>query len=58
MLRRAGFVMRPAKGSHTRWYHANLPSEPLTLSGNDGHDAKRWQEKMVAEAIEAVRGAR
>jgi len=55
MLRRAGFVYRPAKGSHSRWYHERLKGEPLTLAGNDGHDAQRYQEKMVERAIEEVR---
>jgi predicted RNA binding protein YcfA (HicA-like mRNA interferase family) len=51
MLRRAGFSQVPGgKGSHTKWRHPNL-SRTLTLSGNDGHDAKSYQEKDVAEAI-------
>ena len=54
MLRRAGFYMRPAKGSHTRWYHERLQREPLTLAGNDGHDAERYQERMVEAAIREV----
>ena len=54
VLRRAGFRMRPAKGSHTRWYHAKLQREPLTLSGNDGQDAGKYQERMVEAAIREV----
>ncbi len=39
MLRRAGFVMRAGKGSHTVWSHDKL-KESITLSGHDGDDAK------------------
>ena len=53
MLRRAGFVCRPGKGSHTVWTHSKLP-DSVVLSGNDGHDARRYQERMVQEAVLAV----
>jgi predicted RNA binding protein YcfA (HicA-like mRNA interferase family) len=55
-LRKAGFTMRPGKGSHTRWKHRKFPGESITLSGNDGDDAKPYQEKQVDEAIKAVEG--
>ena len=51
MLRKAGFSVRPGKGSHTVWSHPNLGGEIVTVSGNDGDDAKRYQEKQVGEAI-------
>ena len=54
MLRRAGFYFLPGKGSHTKWYHQKLQREPVVLAGADGHDAKRYMEKMVEEAIEEV----
>ena len=50
-LRRAGFSMRPGKGSHTRWHHQNLPDFALTLSGQDGHDVQRYQEQAVQRAL-------
>jgi predicted RNA binding protein YcfA (HicA-like mRNA interferase family) len=51
MLRRAGFLqVAGGKGSHTKWRHPNL-SRTLTLSGNDGADARKYQEENVAEAI-------
>ncbi|MGB3509915.1 MAG: type II toxin-antitoxin system HicA family toxin [Microcoleaceae cyanobacterium] len=31
MLRKAGFIYRSAKGSHTRWVHPLLPSQPITI---------------------------
>jgi len=47
-------IYRPPKGSHSRWYHERLKGEPVTLAGNDGDDARRYQEKMVERAIEEV----
>jgi len=53
MLRKAGFVQRAGKGSHTVWAHANL-AEKVVLSGNDGKDAKPYQEKDVLAALKRV----
>ncbi|NJM00832.1 MAG: type II toxin-antitoxin system HicA family toxin [Synechococcaceae cyanobacterium RM1_1_27] len=53
MLRKAGFSLEPAKGSHTKWSHPLLTGK-VTLSGNDGDDAKTYQEKDVANAIQDV----
>jgi predicted RNA binding protein YcfA (HicA-like mRNA interferase family) len=50
MLQRAGFVMRAGKGSHTVWSHAEL-QESVTVSGRDGDDAKRYQERDVQQII-------
>ncbi len=55
MLRKAGFRWRPGKGSHTVWEHP-LADKSVTLSGKDGHDAKRYQEAEVAEQISVVEG--
>jgi predicted RNA binding protein YcfA (HicA-like mRNA interferase family) len=46
-LRKAGFVERPAKGSHTFWYDPSDPRNYLTLSGKDGDDADVWKVKKV-----------
>lgn len=46
MLRKAGFVSRPGKGSHTVWTHALLIGT-ITISGADGDDARPYQEKDV-----------
>ena len=48
-LRRAGFVCIPGKGSHRKWRHPS--GAQFNMSGNAGHDAKRYQEKGVAEEI-------
>jgi len=51
LLLKAGFVYRSAKGSHTRWYHPLLPNDPITVSGKDGDDAKRYLEREVNQKL-------
>lgn len=41
------------KGAHRKFTHARLAGA-VTLSGHLGDDAKRYQEKQVKKAIEAV----
>ena len=53
MLRKAGFVWRPGKGSHTVWEHPKL-SNTVTISGGDGSDARRYQEKEVLKVLEML----
>jgi predicted RNA binding protein YcfA (HicA-like mRNA interferase family) len=52
-LRQAGFTELPGKGSHTNWIHPLYPGK-ITVSGKDGADAKRYQEKEVQQAIDNV----
>ena len=52
MLRKAGFFMRPGKGSHTVWEHPGLLDD-VTFSGSDGDDAQRYQEKGVENYSES-----
>lgn len=54
MLRKAGFRWRPGKGSHNIWEHP-LADKAVTLSGNDGRDARRYQEIEVETQIEVVK---
>ncbi|AGY56892.1 type II toxin-antitoxin system HicA family toxin [Gloeobacter kilaueensis] len=54
MLLKAGFLWEPGKGSHTKWTHPELPQFTIILSGNDGDDARRYQEKSVASALQAL----
>jgi predicted RNA binding protein YcfA (HicA-like mRNA interferase family) len=51
----AGFAFIPGggKGSHRKFTHANYEGA-VTISGHDGDDAKKYQEKQVKRAIEAV----
>lgn len=58
MRSKAGFTWRPGNGSHTVWTHPRYTSDPITLSGNDGRDAQRYQEKIVRRAIREVEGKR
>lgn len=50
-LERAGFVSRGGKGSHRNFTHPKV-MRPVTLSGNPGDDAKRYQIRAVRLAIE------
>lgn len=52
-LERAGFVDRGGKGSHRNFTHAK--GLRVTLSGKPGDDAKRYQERDVKRALEAVK---
>lgn len=49
-LLRAGFVNRSGKGSHRNFQHPK--GRRITVSGNEGDDAKRYQELEVDQAIE------
>ena len=40
LLKKAGFIYRSAKGSHTRWYHPLLPEDPITISGKDEREVE------------------
>jgi predicted RNA binding protein YcfA (HicA-like mRNA interferase family) len=55
ILAKLGFTCRPGKGSHTVWTHT-LMSGAVVLSGNDGDDARPYQEKEVEKAIRQVGG--
>jgi predicted RNA binding protein YcfA (HicA-like mRNA interferase family) len=52
-LEKNGFTNRGGKGSHRNFVHPNL-KKPITISGNDGEDAKHYQEKAVMKVIEEV----
>ena len=55
-LRKAGFISRSAKGSHTYWEHSQNPDLYTTVSGKDGDDAAKYQEQEVKKLIqEAMR---
>ena len=53
MLLKAGFTYRSGKGSHTVWSHPKLEYS-LTLSGKDGNDADRYQDKDVRNALRDI----
>lgn len=52
-LERAGFVNRGGKGSHRNFMHPR--GLRITVSGNPGADAKRYQERDVEQALRETR---
>ncbi|MEQ1649606.1 MAG: type II toxin-antitoxin system HicA family toxin [Hyphomicrobiaceae bacterium] len=49
-LEAVGFVNRGGKGSHRNFVHT-LRGTRVTISGNMGEDAKKYQVKAVQDAI-------
>jgi predicted RNA binding protein YcfA (HicA-like mRNA interferase family) len=49
-LENHGFVNRGGKGSHRNFTHPRVV-RPVTISGRDGDDAKKYQEKAIKAAI-------
>jgi len=49
-LEKHGFVNRGGKGSHRNFTHPRV-ANPVTISGDAGDDAKKYQEKAVKAAI-------
>jgi len=54
MLRKAGFLYRPGKGSHTVWKHPLLEDE-FAISGGDGDDAREYQERKVRDMLKRLK---
>ena len=52
-LERAGFTNRGGSGSHRNFTHAR--GARVTLSGGPGEDAKRYQERDVRRALDAIK---
>jgi predicted RNA binding protein YcfA (HicA-like mRNA interferase family) len=50
-LKNAGFLDRGGKGSHRNFTHPNV-RKPVTVSGNMGDDALRYQERAIRLAIQ------
>lgn len=59
-LARAGYVRdtKRGKGSHTWWVHPKIPGYAVNVAGQDGADAKPYQERDVREAQEKARGVK
>jgi predicted RNA binding protein YcfA (HicA-like mRNA interferase family) len=51
-LSRAGFISRSAKGIHTYWEHSKYSDLYITISGHDGDEAQRYQERDVKKLIQ------
>ena len=56
-LERAGFTNRCGKGSHRNYVHDRI-SNPLTISGKLGDDAKSYQIRAVRKALEEIENER
>ena len=55
LLLKAGFTYRPAKGSHSKWTHAQL-FQAIIIAGKDSSDAKPYLEKQCLEALKKLHG--
>lgn len=55
-LKNAGFyeISGGGKGSHRKFAHKNYAGS-VTVSGHIGEDAKLYQEKHIAQALERVK---
>ena len=53
LLKKAGFVMSQAKGSHEKWTHPLL-RRPIVLSGKDSKDARQYLEQQVQQSIDKI----
>jgi predicted RNA binding protein YcfA (HicA-like mRNA interferase family) len=52
-LKKAGFADRGGKGSHRNFAHPD--GGKITISGNPGHDAKKYQERDVKRVIREMK---
>jgi len=50
-LTQAGFLDRGGRGSHRNFVHPRV-RKPVTLSGQPGDDALKYQERAVRLAVE------
>ena len=53
-LERAGFENRGGKGSHRNFVHPHV-SNPVTISGKLGDDAKQYQVRAVRKILEELK---
>ncbi|NEP44499.1 MAG: type II toxin-antitoxin system HicA family toxin [Okeania sp. SIO2H7] len=53
-LLKAGFICKPAKGSHSKWVHSQL-NNAIVIAGKDGSDAKIYLQKQVNDALEMLK---
>jgi predicted RNA binding protein YcfA (HicA-like mRNA interferase family) len=58
MLRRAGFVEKPGKGSHVNYSYRGVAGTFVTVAGKDGSDARRYLEDQVALVIQRATNAK
>ncbi len=56
-LRRAGFIQRSGRGSHSVWRHPRL-NGVVVISGGEGDDAKPYQERDVRRVLRQLEDER
>lgn len=57
-LRKAGARSVRERGDHETWKHDSVPDYYVELAGNDGDDAKPYQEKQVRELRRRIADAK
>ncbi len=53
-MRRARARLTHKVGDHEKWRHPLVPDLYVELSGNDGDDAKPYQEKQVRDFLRRI----
>ena len=53
-IKKAGFISRPGKGSHTVWSHPQL-EKVIVIAKPDGADAPNYLEKQVESALKKLK---
>ena len=53
-LRRAGASIFRQRGSHATWQHPAIPGILVELAGQDGDDARPYQEHDIREALRRI----
>lgn len=56
MLLKAGCICEQSKESHTKWSNS-FGNYKIIISGKDGNDAKRYQEKDVKDFLKNIKKA-
>jgi predicted RNA binding protein YcfA (HicA-like mRNA interferase family) len=55
-LKAGGAYVASQEGSHQKWRHPKVAAQ-VELAGNDGKDAKHYQEKEVKQFLQLIREA-
>lgn len=56
-LKSAGAYIATQVGSHQKWRHPKVAGAQVELAGNDGKDAKHYQEKELKQFLQLIREA-
>jgi len=56
-LRQAGASVVQQRGSHSTWQHLAVPGVLVEFAGDDGDDARSYQERDVREALARIAAA-